>query len=210
MEPENITPPGLDGGSQLNPASPQGTVDPVAPQPASQQAAEAMSLAELNALTKKNFPTKEAALKSITDTFSYVGKKKEDVRAEILAEQSKTNQSTEVLASELAEMRKERFYDKNPQYADPSIRKIIDKLGSDPSQVVNLEEFKAIHSKIAGYDETQKLKTVLESNPRITSSRDAITKARDLQNKSTDAFVGRGKEEVERLATDAVKSAFGL
>lgn len=209
MDNENITPPAVPGESQLNPAGADGTVSavPNGGEPATQNV-EAMTLSELNAALGKNFSNRESALKSIKDTFSYVGKKKEDVRKEVLSE-VRTDEKTEKLAKELEEMRKERFYDKNPQYADPAVRKIIERMGGNPADAVGSEEFKTIFAKVSGYDESQKLKTVLESNPRLASSKDSLTKARELKSQGG-AVQGPARVEVERLATNAVKEAFGL
>lgn len=183
----------------MNAAAPDGAVSAVA-----KDQADSLSLAELNRLTGKQFPTKESALKSITDTFSYVGKKREDVAREVKAEMSASD-VTEKLARELEEMRRERFFDRNPKYAEPSVRKLIERLGGSPEQVVDSEEFKAVFEKVSGYDESQKLKTVLGSNPRIASSRDSLAKAREIASAR-----GEASEEVGSLVANAVKDAYGL
>ena len=192
---ENISGEALDGGSQLNPSSAEPTVGSVS-------ASEAMTLAEINSALGQNFTTKEAAIKSWKDTNSYVGMKTEDIEKRVMEKVQATNR-TDTLAKELEEMRKERFYDKNPQYADPSIRAIIEATGKNPAEAVELPAFKDVFSKVSGYDESQKLRTVLESNPRITSSRDALTKAREMQQ-SNPLAQGRDREEMEALATKAV------
>lgn len=198
MEEENITFDGLLDASQLNAASPSEAVESVADNSAPQQVGE-MSLAELNQHLNKSFPSKEAALKSIADTYSFVGKRKEDIEREVLAKVS-TESRTEVLAKEVEALRKDMFYKDNPQYA--SYRPLIEKLGANPSESVNLPEFKEVFTKASGYEENQKLRTVLESNPRIASSRDNLSKARDL------AMKGGSKEAVEDLATRAVLDAY--
>ena len=141
-------------------------------------------------------------MKAIKDTFSYVGKKTDDIKREVLST-VRNDERIDLLAKELAEERKERFYDKNPQYA--SLRSVIEKAGGNPSEVVNQEWFKEISTKVSGYEESQKLRTVLESNPRLSSSRDSLTKARD-----SSARHDRPTEEVESLVANAVKDAFGL
>lgn len=195
MQEENITPEALPDASQLNAPDANGTVGSV---PAS-----GLTLEELNSTLGKNFPTKEAALKSVKDTFSYVGKKLEDVKKEVVTE-VKASEATEKLAKELEEMRKERFYDKNPQYADPSLRKLIEASGQKPDEFVNTPEFKDIFTRVSGYDESQKLKTVLESNPRLSSSRDSLVKAQELREK------GASTDSVESLVAQAVKEAYDL
>lgn len=197
MEDENITLESLSDESHVNSPDEEGTAQSV-------PASDAMTLSEINALTGKNFPSKEAFLKSYKDTISYVGKKREDVEREVL---SKIDNSSKIdqLAKELEQERIERFYDRNPQYADTTIRKFIESTGKKPSEVVDTPEFKSIFEKISGYDESQKLKTVLESNPRLASSRDSITRARELASKQD-----RPSEEVENLLVNAVKDAYDL
>lgn len=167
-----------------------------------------LTLAELNQHLGKNFPTKETALKALSDTFSYVGKKKEDIEREVRAGLATETQTNE-LAAEISKMRTDMFYKDNPQFAEANVRKFIESTGKSPTEVVNTPEFKAIFEKVAGYDESQKLRTVLETNPRLTSSRDALTKARELQTQNPMA-VGRQAEEIEQLGVNAVKDAFGL
>lgn len=196
MEQENNTPEVLADESQLNLPATDGTVI------SGPATADAMTLSEINETLGKNFPTKEAALKSFKDTFSYVGKKKEDVKREVLSE-VQNNDRIDQLAKELAEERKERFYLQNPNYS--SVRSLIEKMGGSPSEVVNSQDFKDIYTKISGYDESQKLKTVLESNPRLSSSRDSLTKAREIANKTD-----RPTDEVSQLVVNAVKDAYGL
>lgn len=194
MEDKNTTPDTQGEVSQLNTAPVEGTVGNVA--------GDAMTLAEINSVLGKNFTTKEAALKSWKDTNSYVGMKIEDIEKRVMSKVQETDK-TSAISKELEEMRKERFYDKNPQYS--SLRSVIEKTGRNPVEVVNEEWFKEISKKVSGYDESQKLRTVLESNPRLSSSRDSLTKARDISSKHD-----RPTEEVESLVANAVKDAFGL
>ncbi len=204
MQEENITGDGLVDASQLNAPTPEPTVESVP--------TEGMTLAELQAALGKTFPTKEAALKSIKDTYSYVGKKTADIEKEVITKLGDAAK-TDTLSREIAELRKERFYDKNPQFADPSIRKFIESTGKNPSEVVESPEFKDIFAKISGYDETQKLKTVLETNPRLASSRDSLTKAREMSITKEGHLAelqGQSKDERDSLILNAVKDAYGL
>ena len=193
---EIINPEGQLDVSQLNTPNPEGTVSNVV--------AEGLTLSELNATLGKNFPTKEAALKSFKDTYSYVGKKVDDIKREVMSD-VKNDERLNQLANELAEERKERFYDRNPNYA--SLRSVIEKMGTSPAEVVNSAEFKEIYEKISGYDESQKLRTVLESNPRLSSSRDSLAKAREITLGQQDQ---RPTDEAIQLTVNAVKDAFGM
>jgi hypothetical protein len=200
MDEDNITQEGNAGASQLNAAAPEGAVGTV-----TKDQADSLSLAEINKLTGKNFPSRESALKSITDTFSYVGKKRDDVAREVKAEISASD-VTDKLARELEEMRKERFFDRNPKYAEPSVRKLLERIGGNPEQVVDSPEFKTLFEKVSGYDESQKLKTVLGSNPRIAASRDSLAKAREI---SASGQAGTS-DEVNALVANAIKDAYGM
>jgi hypothetical protein len=141
MEENNTTPDTLSEASQLNAADVNGTVGSVS--------AEGMTLAELNSHLGKNFPNRDSAMKAIKDTFSYVGKKTDDIKREVLST-VKNDERIDLLAKELAVERKERFYDKNPQYA--SLRSVIEKAGDNPAEVVTQEWFKEISKKVSGYD----------------------------------------------------------
>lgn len=196
MNEEDITFEALSGEPQLSPSDAPGAVESVTP---SETGVEAMSLAELNKHLNKNFPTKEAALKSISDTFSYVGKKREDIEKEVLAK-AQNNEQVGVLAKQLERMEKDRFFDKNPDLAP--FREAYEKVGGSPDEFFNSSAFKPIIEKARGYDESQKLRTVLESNPRIASSKDNLSKARELQRTQGHS------EAVEKLAVDAVLDVY--
>lgn len=200
MPEENISADGQPEVSHVNTPDPEVPVGSVS--------ADGLSLSEINQFLGKNFPTKEAALKSWRDTNSYVGKKTDDIKRDVMAE-LKANEKTDILARELEDMRKEQFYDRNPKYANPSIRKFIESTGKKPSEVVETPEFKEIFEKVSGYDESQKLKSVLETNPRLASSRDALTKAREIQQANPDPQ-GAARDEIENLAARAVIDAYDL
>lgn len=187
--------------SQLNAADPSGNAGTPAPSAVSPQAAAALTLTELNELTGRNFTSRESALKSIKDTFSFATTRLTDVENKVAA----------VTAGEMGKLResldsqnKEMFYLQHPEYAPH--RKLIDSLGKNPGDVVTSDVFKETYTKVSGYDQTVKLKTVLESNPRLASSRDSITKAADLK-KANNGFV---TADVEKLALQSVKDAYDL
>lgn len=170
MEQEYITPETL-GGEDLNnefaPSPVKETVSAVSP-----NTADALSLNELNSYLGKNFTSKESALKSLKDTFSYVGKKTEDIKPNIDPNQFISRDQYET----------DMFYSRNAEYSTPEVREVIDAMakakGISPKDVVASDSFKAVFSKVKGYDESLSLKTVLETNPRLASTRDAFTEAR--------------------------------
>lgn len=186
MEPDNNTYDTLDGGnadSDIASSSVKETESTV-----STDAASSLSLAEINAALGKNFTNKDAALKSWKDTNSFVGRKAEstvDQNQYISRDQYETDM----------------FYTKNPEYEQSGVRSIIDSMakseGKKPSDIVNSDSFKTIFSKVRGYDESQSMKSVLESSPHLASSRDNLSKARD-------AVKAGDRASAEDLAVKAV------
>lgn len=179
MEEDNNTLDALSDESQLNSADAEGTVSNESSTP------ESLSLDELNGILGKNFKDKATALKSVKDTYSYVGKRKEDIIKEVGGSNSE-------LATELKMIKDNMFFDKNPDYAP--YRKVMEKMGSNPVEVANSPEFKEIFDKAKGFDDSQKLKSVLVSNPRLAQTKDTLTKARESGN----------TEDRERLVAQAV------
>lgn len=194
MEDGNITSDALSGDAQLTASD---AIEAVAS--VDQSSDSQMTLAEINQALGKQFKDKDSALKAFKDTFSYVGKKKEDIEKEVLAKVSENNQ-VEVLANELKEMRVERFFDRNPDLAP--YRSAYEKVGGNPEEFFNSDAIKPIIEKAKGYDESQKLRTVLESNPRIASSKDSLSKARELQRSEGHS------DKVEDLAVKAVLDVY--
>lgn len=175
----------------------QGGEPQLSPSPvekASSVAPEALTLDELNGFLGKQFKDKQTALQSLKELNSFVGKKKEDIFKEIAG-------NTETLTNEIRQIKENQFYDRKPEFKD--YKDIISKLGDNPESVVESPEFKKIYEKAKGYDETVKLKTVLESNPRLAQSRDALTKARE-------SLTAGNQAEAESHAVNAVLEAYKL
>jgi hypothetical protein len=193
---ENNTQNGQNGTSTVasEASFPNGTV--------STEAGENVSLKEINDYLGKNYKDKDSALKSLKDTFSFVGKKIETANGE---NQVAAKQPSEVenVAKQLREMRTELFYSKNPQYDTPEYRTIIGKISENPAEVVNSPEFKNIFDKAASFDKTSKQKTVLESNPRIGVVRNKLAEA-------TEAVRNGDYKKSDELAVAAVMEAYDM
>lgn len=186
MEPLDTTQGAQGDGSQLNPAPAIGASSTVAP--------AAMTLEQLNATLGKQFKDIPTALASLAELNSFVGKRKEDFLAE-------AGIGNEKFAQELKELKENQFYTQNPELKD--YRSLISKLGSNPEEVIASAEFQQIFSKAKGYDETVKLKTVLESNSRLSASKDHLSKAKESMEAGKTA-------EAEVNALNAVKEAYEL
>lgn len=156
-----------------------------------------MSLQEINDYLGKNYPSKEAALKSIKDTFSYVGKKKESVVKEALDEDRFISRE---------QYEKDMFFSKNPDYSNDSVKKVLESIskaeGISIVEASQTEAFKEVFGAVKGFSESQNLKTVLETNPRIASTKSNLSKAKD-------AIRNGDPESARTLATKAVLEAYG-
>lgn len=156
---DNHTHDALAGAAHMTAADGGGAVDETA-----------LSLSELNQFLGKDFKDIESAKKGLKDTFSYVGKKKEDIEREVrqsLGGGAPSNSSPD-LASEVNSLKERVFYSENPQYK--GYENLIRKMGSNPAEVVGSDEFKTVfeNGKIAG--EVAQKNSVVHSNSRLSQN----------------------------------------
>lgn len=142
--PNNPTDPTLPDDAQLTSADGGAAV------------AETLSLAELNSLLGKDFKDKATALKSVKDTYSYVGKKADAVAPA---------QATPDLEAKVSSLETQVFYANNPEYKGHE--SIIKAMGANPAEVVESEAFKTYFGKAKVADEVEKTKSVVHSNSRL-------------------------------------------
>jgi hypothetical protein len=159
----------LPDGADITPTDGQETVE---------GASDVLTLDELNTHLGKNFKDKDAALKSFKDTFSFVGSAGQEKAPQATPQQGPGEQeSYDALVS--ARLEKEFFYRDNPEYSEH--REFIENLasgsGKKPQEVVESDSFKLFFEKATGYDEVQKSKSVIQSNPRLAASSDKIKEA---------------------------------
>lgn len=167
--------------------------------PEAQPSSDTISLKEIEETLGKKFENKGAALKAWRDTNVYVGKKVGDIEKDVLQKLS-ANVNYENLSKEVKTLREDLWYKDNPQFAP--YRGALSKVGGNPAEIVSQPEFKEIFENANAHRETQKLKTVLESNPRIASSVDKMSKARDLSTKAGGNQLAHA--EAGRLAVEAL------
>lgn len=158
---------------------------------------EGMTLDELNAHLGKRFPDKETALKSIKDTFKYVGAKKGAESQDIAAIQRKFSEDL--------------FFVKRPDL-EPH-RELAEALaakhGVDVTQAVELPSFKSYVEKASGYDTTQQAKSVLQSNPRLGAVKDNMQEARALSKQAREALQAGDANYAANLSETAKDKAVG-
>lgn len=157
----------LAGGAVNTPADGGGTV--VNP---------AIPLEELNKVLGADYKDPSTALKSLKDTKDYVGKRKEDIAAEVRAGLPASPDVTS--KSDVQALKEELFYSQNPQYKD--YQSMIQKLGSNPADVVGSQEFKTVFDKVKVADEVAQSKSVAPTNARISQSPAVIEQAVQVAN----------------------------
>lgn len=172
-----------------------------------------LSLEDLNSTLGKDFPTKEAALKSIKDTYSYVGKKVEAPRADNSLEGIDPNK---FISRE--EFEAETFFSKN-QELEP-YKKIINKLrepGQSLNDVVNSDDFKNIYEKASAFEKMESSKSVLQSNPRLGKVMDLDKEAKVLSEEASQKSLAgdhfgavKAIEHAGDKAVQSVIKAYGL
>lgn len=135
--------------------------------------AETLSLAELNTLLGKDFKDKATALKSVKDTYAYVGKKVDTVASTAQA------QSSPEIEAKLNSLEQQVFYANHPEYKGHEA--IIKAMGSNPAEVVGTDAFKTYFEKAKVADDVAKTKSVVASNSRLaqqqTHTEDAVKAA---------------------------------
>jgi len=192
MPDENITLEALGEESHVNSAPASETVTPEE-KPLSEAQLRGLSLDELNETLGKQFKDKDSAIKAIKDTFSYVGKKVDQVEAEL-----KNNGF--ISKRELEEV---LFYRDNPEYA--ANRDIIDayaaKFGVSAREAVKVDALSNLLAKAQKADSYENSQSVIESNPRLVASRSNLDKARDLA-------MSKNSEQRDALIAKAVLDAY--
>ena len=121
-----------------------------------------LSLEDINKTLGKDFPSKEAALKSIKDTYSYVGKKKEKI-----AEEVKPSPDNFVTKDQYEA---DVFFAQNSDLSD--VRSIIEAKakaeGVSVKEAAKAEDITKVIEAVKSQSESQEAKNVLESNSRIS------------------------------------------
>lgn len=160
-----------------------------------------MTLSEMNALLGKDFKDTDSALKAIKDTFGYVGKKKEDIEAEVRATLSPNNapDNSKATESALAQMRKELFYATNPQFK--GYEDLIASMGDDPAEVVKSGTFNKVFDKVKVADEAEQKRSVVSSSSRLAETKTAYDEAITVANAR-----GAGSEQVATVLARAIQN----
>lgn len=196
-----------------------------------------ISLEEINTILGKDFKDADTALKSVKDTFNYVGKAGQlnETMSKLtnelgMSEDGVISALQNLKQPAVPEVDPSKFiskeqYDTDMFYKDRTdlepYRGVLDALafkeGKTLGEVAESDTFKAIYEKASGFDEIQSKRSVLETNPRLNSASDKITNAQDALQESRKAAqagdtVGAhaNAQAAKRSAVSAVREAFDL
>lgn len=200
------TPQTLPDGSQLNPADGGGA-----------DRTGSISLGQLSEILGKDFSDVDTALKSVKDTYSYVGsqgqyREKIDALASVLGTDEQGVLTTiENLMEEINNgasggnegqnaaphgdyvTREDMFFMKNENLSD--LRDVLTPIKNSNEatrempweQFVGTETAKKVIEPITGYREVQNQKSVLDSNPRLGSAVDKMSASATLVEQAEQA-----------------------
>jgi hypothetical protein len=149
----------------------------------------AITLADLNAQLGGNFKDTATALKALKDTKDFVGKRKEDIAAEVKASLIPANPPEVASKGDVQELNNRLFLAENPQYKD-----MVDTLKAIDPNLANAVKAPGIQSlieKAQKADEVASNKSVVASNSRLSQVKSvveqavAVTNARGSTNEDT-------------------------
>ena len=154
----------------------------------------------------RDFPDDATALKAVKDTFSYVGKAGKykaynDVIEKLQTKYGDTEKVKQIMENlidgEVKPQVDSKDYISRDQYETDTFfaknsnleshRELIEalrvKTGKSLNEVVELPSFKSVYEKARAYDESEKSKSVLTTNPRLGQVTDKMTQARESASK---------------------------
>lgn len=184
---ENLSAETLVGEPQLSTSNGGATVE-----------SSTLSLADLNKHLGSDFKDSQTALKALKDTKDFVGKRKEDIVAEVKASTNVDNS----LKSDVQALRRDLFFSQNPQYK--GLEAVIEKFGNDPAEAVKNPEFASVYEKVKVADEVVNNKSVVSSNSRLSQTKTVIDEAvtvanaRGTTNEDVATVLARGINEANR------------
>jgi hypothetical protein len=155
----------------------------------------------------KDFPSDEAALKAVKDTFSYVGKagqEKAELEKQLAELKTQVGLGADInkkISGLEKQVKDAGFYMEHPElkpYAN-----LINKFGDDPATVIQQEDFKEVITKLQEHAKTEQSKSVLQSNPRLGQVKDKISEAKEAASKGNSV-------EANEKAVSAVIDAYEL
>jgi hypothetical protein len=157
--------------------------------------------AAISKATGKSFTSDEQALKSVADTFKYVGAKIDAAKPVEKIVEAPVDTSKFVSREQYET---DTFFANNPDLKQfQPVLSALKSQNPDKSfdDLIGMDSVKPIIEKASAYDKQEKTRSVLQSNPRLGAVSDKITQAR---------AEGVSHAEGSRLVTEAVLDAFEI
>ena len=163
--------------SENNPSEAVGGEGVNAPAPGTENVTPAASLKDVvKTATGRDYPTDEAALEGIKNTYAMVGKK---VEPQVVEKTIVPENVTAEIEGMKQQLKVSNFYADHPEHKDA--KDVIAKFGDDPEQVIKDPTFEKVYGALKTASESGN-RAILTSNSRIGTPGTADqTYAQDLK-----------------------------
>ena len=163
---------------------------------------------KVNEELNKNFKSPEDLAKSYSEATKKIGEQGNQIKELQEKIENVIGDNKENLGAQLenlkGELSREKFYQANPEYDTPEVRKI---LGTDPNKSLEDGTIKSATEKIVEASKQEKSRSVLHSNPRLGQVQDKMGKAKEGLKGATEALKSGNVAEANRLSEGANNSA---
>lgn len=166
---ENLSPETLAGASHMSAADGGGTVE-----------SPALTLAELNAKLGSNFKDTATALQSMKETKDFVGRRKEDIAAEVKASLIPVAPSDVASKTDVQDLKNQLFLSENPQLKDHV--DVLRAINTDLAEASKSPGLQPLLEKAQKADEIASNKSVVASNARLSQVQSTVDKAVTIAN----------------------------
>lgn len=166
---ENPSPETLVGDAQLTSANGGGTVE-----------SPALTLADLNAQLGSNFKDTATAIQSLKETKNFVGRRKEDIAAEVRASLIPATPTNVASKSEVQDINNRLFLSENPQFKNHV--EMLQRINPDFAEAAKVPGLQDIIDKASKVDEVAKNKSVVASNSRLSQVKSVVENAINTSN----------------------------
>lgn len=140
----------------------------------------AITLADLNAQLGGNFKDTASALKSLKDTKDFVGKRKEDIAAEVKASLIPTTSPDVASKDDVRKLNNRLFLAENPQYKN--LENTLTAIDPDLANAVKAPGIQELIGKAQKADEVANNKSVVASNSRLSQAKSVVDEAVTMAN----------------------------
>lgn len=140
----------------------------------------AITLADLNAQLGGTFKDTATALKALKDTKDFVGKRKEDIAAEVRASLIPAKDSDVASKSDVQDLKNQLFLSENPQLKEHA--DMLKAINPNLAEAVKAPGLQPLLEKAQKADEVANNKSVVASNSRLSQAKSVVDQAVSVTN----------------------------